>query len=115
LTPRRTTTADPVEVLDCHRCRGVWLDGGVLARLRAELSRRRRERRPAPYSVPRASPSEVKPVEQVPYDVPAMNAAVLPAALLIALLVNLTPVVVLLYPFLLLVHELGHALVSLPT
>lgn len=115
LTPRRTATAEPVEILDCRRCRGVWLDGGVLARLRAELSKRRRERRPSTYALPRA-PRPVAPGveldEQVPYNVPLMNAAALPAAFLTALFVNLTPVVVLLYPVLLLVHELGHALTA---
>lgn len=114
LTPRRTVTAEPIEILDCFACRGVWLDGGVLTRLRAELSRRRR-RRPAPSSLRPAARTAAEPVEideEVPYDEPVMNAVALPAAFLIALFVNLTPTVALLYPVLIVVHELGHALAA---
>lgn len=56
LSPRSTLTAEPVEILDCVRCYGLWLDDGILPRLRSELLTSQQVQRSAP-SKPKFYPS----------------------------------------------------------
>jgi hypothetical protein len=101
-------------VLECPRCEGVWLDGGELERLQARLRRRVPPRPPAAPSTAAAAGATASMMprfsERFPFDVPAVNAFALPIAFAIALALNQTSARVLLYPFQIVVHELGHAM-----
>lgn len=107
-------------VLECPRCDGVWLDGGLLERLRVQL-RRRSASAADPRSVPSATTAPATSAaaavgsrfsQRYSFDLPVVNTWALPVAFAVALLLNLTAARVLLYPFQILVHELGHAVTA---
>lgn len=108
----------PMVALECPRCEGVWLDGGEFLRLQHRMRQRpspAHERPIAPSQAAvaeRAAPVRPRFGQRFPFDSLVVNAVALPIAFVVALLLNLTSARVLLYPFQIVIHELGHAVTA---
>ncbi|EYF06113.1 zf-TFIIB domain-containing protein [Chondromyces apiculatus] len=143
LTPTRTERACPacatatldqlspgegVTLARCTTCRGVWLEGGALPRLKEALAALAPATlRPRPRTVPPPPPpagsgdaadddaedGDAESGERFAYDVPLVNASALPIALGASLLVGATGLRFLVETFVnMTFHELGHAAVA---
>jgi len=108
----------PLIALECPRCEGIWLDGGEFLRLRSRVRRHPADVAAPPtavaHSVAAAGSAPIRPLlgQRFPFDSLVVNAVALPLAFVVALLFNLTSAKVLLYPFQIVIHELGHALTA---
>ena len=97
----------------CPTCQGEWIDGGVFPELRARVAAapvsRRRTEPPRPAAAP--SPASRIFSDRFEFDVPIVNAVAVPAALLLALLLDATGLQLFLSVFVvnMWLHELGHA------
>jgi hypothetical protein len=96
-------------VAQCSACAALWVGGAQLARIRAALKGRAAAR---PQPVGPARPLLLE-ASQFEYDTPRVNAAALPAALALGVLIQLMGLEILVHATTgMWAHELGHALVA---
>lgn len=110
----RLELADDLRLELCPSCQGEWIDGGVFPKLKARVDA-------APAARPRAAPPPPRPAtppaatgrfsDRFEYDVPIVNGVAVPAALLLALLLDATGLRFFLSVLVvnMWLHELGHA------
>ncbi len=117
LALRSTTGEEHIQLFDCSKCGGTWLDGGVLQRLRKllrglRLARQARQPRPAPtHSSAPVAPSSYQ--LRLPFGVPIVRATALPVAFLIGWLLSASPkLMIIAFPMQLTFHEFGHTIAA---
>ena len=108
-----SSQGDSVQLFDCSRCRGTWLDGGVLQRLQQLLRDRRLEAervRPRPrVPKPKAAPKPFVLDDKLPFNSLTIQAATLPLVMVIGLFFAVMGAP---FFFRLVLHEFGHAVVA---